>query len=397
MQDKSSGPDGEEDASNRGDLVRIDVKGSDILGVGAAAKTPAGKSIADAFARMMDAISDPVHTFLKGHAETSVEARHIERIARAEAKAELIRDSLMERLSQRGESELRQRAGQRVLADEMRKQTNLEGATEEAIRSANSRASESETARPIPDDWMQKWALGAQYASNEQVRSIYAKILADKASNKEGGVGGPSLKLLAELDGDLAACFQTFAEFVLVYGSYPCHSKINPGAISERNLRILTEIGFLNKAALTSFNFHEVKISFGGGGRFALMHDTLLFTQRGLDIANSLFAKNNFLDSFGRTVSDADKISTYLKLIHAAEEVGPRPIALSFPAKDGDGHILLLVGQGNAKLNFENVEHLFESKNVEKTKVRFAILKALLERNCEIHYEKTSENLANEN
>jgi hypothetical protein len=124
--EEASGSDpGEGQNQGGGPLVNIAVTGRDLLGIGKAAKTPGAKVVFEAFARLMDAVSDPLHTLLKGHAEISVETRRIVALERAYAKTDLIRDGLP--------VGLRERAGLRLITEETRKQANLEHSIAEAI------------------------------------------------------------------------------------------------------------------------------------------------------------------------------------------------------------------------------------------------------------------------
>jgi hypothetical protein len=302
LQDEPSNRADKHDAEPKqaaGALVDVNIKGKDVFGIGGAAKTPAAKSIADAFARLMDAISDPLHTYLKGHAETSIEARRIERIAAAEAKAAVVYEQA-NLVGRNGDDEVRQRAGRRLLATEIRKQINLENAAKEAIETVESLEGGASAASDIPADWMEKWAEGAQNASAEQVRSIYAKILADKASNKSGGVGAPSLNLLAELDSNLADKFRKYAEFLSIFGCYPLQDNIDPAIISSKELNLLVEIGFMKIASTDSFKFRECSVSFGDySHKFSrFLHQGLFFTYRSIDIANALFGNRTNLSNF---------------------------------------------------------------------------------------------------
>jgi hypothetical protein len=161
-------PDGLSDSQDSGtSLVNVPVNISDIYGIGKAAQTPAAKSILDSFARLVTSVSNPLRIYLSGHAEISVEKRRIVALAEANARAALI--------SGASDSELYERTSQRVIAEETRKQVFLEKATIEAARIASKSAVE----RPneVPDDWMEKWAEGAQTASSEQVRGLYSRIL----------------------------------------------------------------------------------------------------------------------------------------------------------------------------------------------------------------------------
>ncbi len=99
---------------------------------------------------------------------------------------------------------LSQRAGRRLLTEEVRKQSNFEETVAEAISIANAEERPEDNPRDIPDDWMQLWAEGAHGASASEVRSIYARILARKATQTISDVGAPSLRLLKELDGEFA-------------------------------------------------------------------------------------------------------------------------------------------------------------------------------------------------
>jgi hypothetical protein len=366
-------------------LIKVDVK-ADVFGFGAIAKTAAAKTIAKAFAGICNAVSDPAHTYMKGHAEISVEARRIERLAQAEAKAALIRDSSKKsdeaQLITGPDDDIRRRAGDRLIASEVRKQINLEEAVAEAIAIANNSAPKDNPGA-IPPDWMEQWAEGAQGASADQVRLFYSKILADKAVGNGSGIPGPSLRLLREFDSSIAESFQHFARFLSIYGCYPRYRSVRPKIISNEILQLMIEIGVIVECTFNSFNFTIGSVSLHdspGPFQLSYLHSALVLSQRSADIANVIWPKSTLEESFGPPPDLIEACTTYVELIEAAVvESFSKQIQLVFATSDGsDGGvpiIILLRYGGDATC--DSLLSLFVARKLPLDELQISILREL--------------------
>ena len=77
---------------------------TDVLGLGAIAKSQAGREIGKAIGKAIGAVADPARTLLLGLAKNKVDTDRITKIAEAEAKARQIQvasDELIERMKER--------------------------------------------------------------------------------------------------------------------------------------------------------------------------------------------------------------------------------------------------------------------------------------------------------
>jgi len=136
----------------------------------------------------------------------------VRRMARAEADALLI---LAE--AQGKAADIEQRAVHRVANKELRRQRNIEGIVKESMRFLPRDVSVD----PVSEDWTVQFFEHCQDVSDEQIQSIWARILA-------GEVAGPgryslrtlhALKLLRKED---AALFTNYCKFVWSIESGPC-------------------------------------------------------------------------------------------------------------------------------------------------------------------------------
>ena len=248
---------------------------------------------------------------------------------------------------------LSQRAGRRLLTEEVRKQSNFEETVAEAISIANAEERPEDNPRDIPDDWMQLWAEGAHGASASEVRSIYARILARKATQTISDVGAPSLRLLKELDGEFAKKFELFSACLSLYGCYPVHDGVtSPNVLLDRDVQILAELGFLRQISAKSFCFREATFTLGGGiSTFGIMlHDCIIFTIRAGDLANAMWAGRSYSDNWGKRPDDnelREYMSSFARSIYV---VGPHPVRVDFPVTmDGTlTYMSYLAGTGRA-------------------------------------------------
>lgn len=329
--------DGGTDASEGNAEGRIVIFGEDAFGVGKAFRSPAAKIIAEAIGKALGAVLKPAETYLSGHAETSVTARRIVKIAQAETKAALIQDGLHD--------ELRRRAAERLIAEEMKKQLNFENALAEALEIAE--AIEGEQAKEIPPDWTERWIEGAERASAEDVRRFYSKILAHKAANPDQSVSSPSLRLLQEFDGAIAEKFRSLIRFICIFGCYPRHGSIRPAEIPNDLIQIMVEIGVIVERSLSAFNFKDFDLILHKTEQkvqFNYTHVSLLVSQRAAEIADAVWPQATFEQSFGPTPTQDEVINTYITLINAAiNESFSKQIHIIFTGDDAEKKAMPLI------------------------------------------------------
>lgn len=131
----------------------------------------------------------------------------IVRVAKANAKADLI-----EAKSEIELMGLRQRAFQRFISEEERKQENIESVTRLALPLLNEQSAPGD----IEDDWLSNLFDKCRNISDEEMQGIWARILAGEA-NSPRSFSRKTVNLLADLDKHDAALFTSLCRFTLTF------------------------------------------------------------------------------------------------------------------------------------------------------------------------------------
>lgn len=158
-------------------------------------KVDAGK-ISDVAIKLVDKISDAVGVIARPW--------QIERVARAETKADLIRANTRIQIS-----EPEERALQRMVREEAQKQENIESITAKAIPHL------SEEAQPdaLERDWLTHFFDRCRLVSDEEMQAIWSSLLA-KEANEPGSFSKRTIDLVATLDKSDAELFTSLCTFV---------------------------------------------------------------------------------------------------------------------------------------------------------------------------------------
>lgn len=127
----------------------------------------------------------------------------IRRVAEAEADAERIKA-----VTQIDITKLQRRALKRFIAEEAKKQNNIESITAKALPQVK------ENAQPqnIEDDWIVNFFDKCKLISNEEMQTLWSRILAGE-SNFPGTYSKRTVNLLGSLDRSDAILFQTMCNF----------------------------------------------------------------------------------------------------------------------------------------------------------------------------------------
>lgn len=139
----------------------------------------------------------------------------IRRIAKAEADALVtrtradIKASDLLRAAGLVQSEVGERAVQRMIAKEVRKQVNIENVTRIALESL----SEDATPEKIDDDFVSALLEGASETSDEEMQSLWASILSGEA-NQPGTFSKRTIDCVRQFDKSDALLFTEFASTV---------------------------------------------------------------------------------------------------------------------------------------------------------------------------------------
>jgi hypothetical protein len=173
----------------------------------------------------------------------------IRRVAQAEAEAERIRAVAQIEISQ-----LQRRAVHRFLAEEAKKQNNIEAITQKALPAL----AEGAMPQDVEDDWITNFFDKCRLISNEEMQKLWSKVLAGEA-NSPGQYSKRTVNLLSSLDKYDAELFRTLCSFgweivgvvPLVYDALaPIY---NQSGIGFMSLKHLDEIGLLSFESLSGY------------------------------------------------------------------------------------------------------------------------------------------------
>jgi Protein of unknown function (DUF2806) len=217
------------------------------------------------------------------------------RVAKAEAKAELIRAQARFEVS-----EIEQRALLRMVREEGKKQENIENITAKAIPDLNP-ASKPEN---LEDDWITHFFDRCRLISDEDMQSLWAKMLAAEA-NSPGAFSKKTLDLVSKLDKTDAHLFTLFCSSVwhmeqrlvpIVYDSR--HKVFFDLGINFDILTHLDDIGLITfgfgvqafhsdplpRTSIVSYYGRRITIQFPRD-RDSLQYGEALLTQMGRELA----------------------------------------------------------------------------------------------------------------
>jgi Protein of unknown function (DUF2806) len=142
----------------------------------------------------------------------------IKRVAKAEAEADTYKAlAMVERDS------LVRRATKRLLAEEEIKQTNIERILEKAVPLVNL------SAKPelLENGWLLRFVEGAKFISDDELRSMWAAILAGEA-NKPGTFSKRTLDFISKLEKKEAEAFVSLCTFIWKFGEASAVLIYNP-------------------------------------------------------------------------------------------------------------------------------------------------------------------------
>jgi hypothetical protein len=106
-------------------------------------------------------------------------------------------------------TDLQQRAMQRLVHQEARKQANIESITEQAIKDIP----ESANAAAVEEDWLAYFFSQCELVSDTEMQVVWAKLLSAEATNP-GSFSKRTVELVARLEKDDAALFTLIAQYV---------------------------------------------------------------------------------------------------------------------------------------------------------------------------------------
>lgn len=134
------------------------------------------------------------------------EPTRIVRRAKAEAKAEIMRAEAGVEIA-----DIRQRAAQRFINEQILYQTNMES----IIEKASSRITDDASPEDMGDDWLLGFFDKCRMVSDDEMQEIWARVLAGEA-NFPGAYSRKAVNILSELDKSDAELFNTLCRFRLI-------------------------------------------------------------------------------------------------------------------------------------------------------------------------------------
>lgn len=218
----------------------------------------------------------------------------IERVAKAEAKAELIRAQGKIEIS-----ELEERALARMVREEGKRQENIESITAKAIPYLSKDAEPEK----VEQDWLTHFFDRCRLISDGEMQTLWAKILAGQA-NKPGAFSKRTVELIATLDKEDAQLFTQLCTFVwwiedhtLVIYDFkdPVYER---AGLAFSTLNHLDDIGLVTLEGLSSFSREPfgkyttvsyfgryINIEFPGNDKNQLQVGQVIFTRAGRELA----------------------------------------------------------------------------------------------------------------
>lgn len=134
----------------------------------------------------------------------------IERVAKAQAKADLIRAE-----SQVQITDLHRRAMHRFVEEEAQRQLNMEGITEKALPQLE----EGADPNAMEDDWVTNFFDKSRIVSDDEMQGLWARVLAGEA-NRPGTYSKRTVNFLGDLDKRDAELFQNLCRFGWIVGQF---------------------------------------------------------------------------------------------------------------------------------------------------------------------------------
>ncbi|OKP79624.1 hypothetical protein BTE77_05825 [Ensifer adhaerens] len=173
----------------------------------------------------------------------------IRRVARGEADAKKILAAADLEIT-----EMRERAIKRMVLEEEKNQQNIEAITTKAIPHL------SDNAKPgdLDEDFVRYLFEKARLVSNEEMQSIWAKILAGEAS-KAGSFSRRTMDIVSQMRKEDAELFTRLCRNVWILGGEPVpiitetDSRSDDISLSFEELQHLDDIGLINFESVSSF------------------------------------------------------------------------------------------------------------------------------------------------
>ena len=186
---------------------------------------------------------------------------------------------------------LAQRRLARLVAEMAHEQANFESITQRSLQFIEADP-ESDKARDIPDDWMFMFIRYAQNVSHKEIQDMWARILSSAAVHGRRQLSPSALQTMSLIDSESALDFEKFVRVRNSFGFYPAHDQVFQNETQGINIRNLQELGLITENLVShKYTFYDFDVSLDAlpGARINMVHGTFVLSQRGTEIAGSVF------------------------------------------------------------------------------------------------------------
>jgi len=166
------------------------------------------------------------------------------------------------------DEQLLRRASERVARQEVKNQANLEHIVVESLQMADKIEAESIDIREIDDDWIMAFIDYAKNISSEEIRSLWAKILAQQGAEGRPSVSRATLDSLRLVESRQAAVFVSGVQQYLGLGQIMDLNPFDDGSgafnVHLHEAMALEELGFFSRGPSREYaiEFHDCIFTF---------------------------------------------------------------------------------------------------------------------------------------
>ena len=222
------------------------------------------------------------------------EPRRIVNRAKAEAEADKIKALASVELS-----EIQQRAIDRMIHQEARKQENIEAITAQAVASIGENANVEE----LEEDWVAHFFKNCDTVSDKEMQSLWSRLLSGEAT-KPGTFSKRTVDFVASMDKKDAQLFTEFCQFCWFMGDViPLimdvqNDVFNKQGINFTTLKHLDSIGLISFESVSGYRRM-------GFGKYAQIHyfGTPILIEFSKDTDNEIQLGNALLTQAGRELA----------------------------------------------------------------------------------------------
>lgn len=233
------------------------------------------------------------------------EPKRIIRKAKAEAKAKEILA-----LSDISIDDIKRRAANRFIHEEITKQENIESIIEKALPDIKSDA-ETEN---VSNDWLFKFFDEAKMISDSEMQALWSKLLANE-SNRPGTYSKRTIGIISELEKSDALSFQNLLQFSFMFGGIQIAMFDTNDEIYKENGITFSLLTHLDNLGLLQFN-NAMSFRFENLNKHGLVnfYNRMLILEFQNDGGNSLDFGHVFMTNVGQQIASLCNKTTSVKI-----------------------------------------------------------------------------------